>query len=76
MAHGHIAIYKVRGTYQFYVDQVQQAGTGALFLQFQLLKDKLQEEGLFAEERKRTLPPFRAWLEWSLRRQGPRYATS
>ena len=58
VAHGHIAIYKVRGTYQFYIDQVRRAGTGDLFLQFQLLKDKLQQEGLFAEERKRPLPPF------------------
>ena len=58
VAHGHIAIYKVRGTYQFYIDQVRQAGTGDLFLQFHLLKGKLQQEGLFAEERKRPLPPF------------------
>jgi len=58
LVHGHVSVYEVRGTYQFYVDQVQQAGTGDLFLQFQLLKDKLQQEGLFAQERKRPLPPF------------------
>jgi len=58
VAHGRISVYEVRGTYQFYVDQVRRAGTGELFLQYQALKDRLQREGLFEAERKRPLPCF------------------
>ncbi len=58
VVHGRASVYEVQGTYQLYVDVVQPVGAGALFLQFQALKDKLQREGLFAAERKRPLPPF------------------
>ncbi len=58
LAHGRASVYEARGTYQLYVDQVIARGTGMLFLQFQMLKERLQHEGLFAAERKRTLPPF------------------
>ncbi|MHA1215785.1 MAG: exodeoxyribonuclease VII large subunit [Candidatus Thorarchaeota archaeon] len=58
IVHGHISVYQVRGVYQLYVDQMRRAGTGDLFLQFQMLKEKLRQEGLFAKERKRALPPF------------------
>jgi exodeoxyribonuclease VII large subunit len=56
LAHGRASVYEARGYYQLYVDQVHPLGTGVLFLRFQALKDKLQQEGLFAEERKRPLP--------------------
>ncbi len=58
IAHGHISIYEARGLYQFYVDTVQPAGLGSLYLQFEALKERLAAEGLFAEEHKRPLPPF------------------
>ncbi len=58
LAHGHISVYEARGTYQLYVDAVQPAGLGALYLQFEALKRRLEAEGLFAAERKRPLPPF------------------
>jgi exodeoxyribonuclease VII large subunit len=58
LVHGRASVYEARGNYQLYVDQVLPLGTGVLFLQFQALKDKLQQEGLFAPERKRPLPAF------------------
>ena len=58
VAHGKVSIYEPRGQYQLYVDRVQPKGLGDLHAQFELLKAKLQAEGLFAPERKRPLPPF------------------
>jgi len=58
VVHGRVSVYEVQGSYQLYVDWVQPAGMGLLFLQLEALKEKLAEEGLFAPERKRPLPPF------------------
>lgn len=58
LAHGHISVYEVQGAYQLYVDALQPAGLGTLYLQFEALKQRLEAEGLFAPERKRPLPPF------------------
>ena len=55
-AHGGINIYEARGQYQLYVDDVRPLGVGALYQQFLELKEKLEEEGLFAEELKRPIP--------------------
>lgn len=56
VASGALGLYEVAGEYQLYVDELLPAGQGALFLAFEQLKQKLQAEGLFAEERKRPLP--------------------
>jgi exodeoxyribonuclease VII large subunit len=56
LAHGRVAVYETGGRYQLYVDQFQPAGAGALYLQFEQLKARLEAEGLFAPERKRPLP--------------------
>ncbi len=58
VAHGRISIYEVTGALQLYVDTVQPEGMGILYLEFERLKAKLQEEGLFAPERKRDIPAF------------------
>lgn len=58
LSHGHVSVYEVRGVYQLYVDQVRPAGIGDLYLQFERLKARLEEEGLFAPERKKALPRF------------------
>lgn len=57
VAHGRLTIYEQRGDYQFYVDSVREAGVGELHLRFEELKQRLDQEGLFAPERKRSLPP-------------------
>lgn len=56
VAHGRISLYEARGDLQFYVDFVQPEGAGALQAEFERLKAKLAEEGLFDESRKRPLP--------------------
>ena len=55
--HGSISVYEVGGQYQLYADQIRPAGEGLLYQEFIRLKNKLEAEGLFAEERKRPLPP-------------------
>lgn len=58
VAHGKVSVYETRGQYQLYVDRVQPKGVGDLHAQFELLKARLEAEGLFAPQRKRLLPEF------------------
>jgi exodeoxyribonuclease VII large subunit len=58
VAHGNVSVYEARGRYQLYVDRMRLAGIGDLYQQFEQLKARLQAEGLFAPERKRSLPRF------------------
>ncbi|PTU75869.1 exodeoxyribonuclease VII large subunit [Pseudomonas mangrovi] len=53
---GKVSLYEGRGDYQLILDSLEPAGDGALRLAFEALKGKLEAEGLFAAERKRTLP--------------------
>jgi len=55
---GRISVYEPRGDYQLIVDAVDFHGAGALQLEFDKLKKKLAEEGLFDQSRKKPLPPF------------------
>jgi exodeoxyribonuclease VII large subunit len=56
LARARISLYEERGEYQLLIDHLEEAGEGELRRQFELLKAKLQAEGLFAAERKRPLP--------------------
>lgn len=53
---GNIRLYAQRGQYQLTVWQVLPAGEGLLALRYRQLRDRLEAEGLFALERKRSLP--------------------
>ena len=53
---GSVSVYELRGEYQVYVTQIEPVGLGALQLAFEQLKQKLAAEGLFDDERKKTLP--------------------
>lgn len=55
---GRLSVYEPRGQYQLLVQRMEPAGIGTLYLAFEALKKRLREEGLFAAERKRPLPPF------------------
>ena len=58
LAFCRVSIYEARGQYQLYIERVEPQGVGALQLAFQQLKERLAKEGLFAEERKRSIPKF------------------
>jgi exodeoxyribonuclease VII large subunit len=58
LARGRVSLYEPRGDYQFIVEHLEEAGVGALKREFERLKVKLAAEGLFALERKRSLPRF------------------
>jgi len=52
-----LSMYEIGGQIQLYVKEMQPDGIGTLFLAFEQLKQKLEAEGLFQQERKRPLPP-------------------
>ena len=58
LARGRIDVYEARGEYQLIVEFIEPQGLGALQLAFEQLKKKLAAEGLFAADRKRSLPRF------------------
>ncbi|WP_456381185.1 exodeoxyribonuclease VII large subunit [Hydrogenimonas sp.] len=53
---GAITVYVPRGNYQMMVQTAEPYGAGALAVAFEQLKRRLMEEGLFAPERKKTIP--------------------
>jgi len=53
---GYVTVFERDGAYQFYVEEMEPDGTGALFLAFEQLKNKLQKEGLFDSRSKKKLP--------------------
>lgn len=60
--HGSIGVYERDGAYQLYGDAVRLTGEGALYQEYLRLKARLEAEGLFDPERKRTLPEIPAKL--------------
>lgn len=58
VAHGRISVYEAGGSYQFYVDDLEPAGEGDLYAQFERLKARLDAEGLFDAGLKQPLPTF------------------
>ncbi len=55
---GRIHIHPQRGTYQLIVWQALPAGEGLRALRYRQLRKRLEAEGLFNPERKRSLPPY------------------
>ncbi len=53
---GRVDVYEKRGEYRLLVDIVEIKGIGLMQLKFQMLKERLQHEGIFAPERKKPLP--------------------
>ena len=58
MARANVGLYEGRGEFQLIIQSLEPAGSGALQLAFEALKQKLSAEGLFNEEHKKNLPRF------------------
>ncbi|AEA32296.1 exodeoxyribonuclease VII large subunit [Lactobacillus amylovorus GRL1118] len=55
---GYVSVYGPQGSYQFYAENMEPAGLGALYEQLKQLQAKLAKEGLFNQDHKRRLPRF------------------
>ena len=53
-----VTLYEARGDFQLNVEALRQGGIGALYEAFARLREKLEREGLFAQERRLPLPRF------------------
>lgn len=56
--HGSINTYSKKGTYNLIVYEIEEYGKGLIYQRFLELKQKLDNEGLFAQERKKKVPAF------------------
>ncbi len=56
LARVRVSLYEARGDYQLIVEHLEEAGDGRLRRQFEQLKRRLADEGLFDAARKRPLP--------------------
>lgn len=55
---GRVSVYEKDGAYQLYCDEMKPEGMGELYIAFEKLKSKLQNQGLFDEEHKRPIPLY------------------
>lgn len=53
-----VSFYEPRGEFQLNIENIRRAGQGDLFERFMRLKAQLENEGLFAVNRKRVIPPM------------------
>ncbi|MDR1314689.1 MAG: exodeoxyribonuclease VII large subunit, partial [Deltaproteobacteria bacterium] len=58
LAWGKLACYGPRSQYQLVCDRLEPRGEGALKRAYELLKKRLEAQGIFRSERKRPLPRF------------------
>ena len=58
IAGGRISVYPRDGTYQLYCTSLSADGIGDLYIAFEQLKEKLNQEGLFDPAHKKPLPPY------------------
>ena len=55
---GRVQVYEPSGSYSIIIEKVEPDGVGALAIQFEQLKKKLSEEGLFQDRFKQAIPQF------------------
>ena len=55
---GSISVYERDGKYQIYAKEIQLDGTGTLYEEYERLKNRLYEEGLFEFEIKKPIPKY------------------
>ena len=56
MVTGKISVFEATGQYQIYVNEMLEDGIGNLYIAFEQLKKKLEEEGLFDPSKKKKIP--------------------
>lgn len=56
MVTGKISVFEATGQYQIYVNEMLEDGLGNLYIAFEQLKKKLEEEGLFDPSKKKKIP--------------------
>ena len=57
LVEGQVNVYAPRGTYQILCKHMESLGSGALQKNFEKLKEKLKNEGLFDSKTKKPIPP-------------------
>ena len=55
---GRVQVYEPSGSYSIIIEKAEPDGVGALAIQFEQLKNKLSQEGLFQDRFKQTIPQF------------------
>ena len=53
---GKVSVFEANGGYQIYVNELLEDGIGNLYIAFEQLKKKLEEEGLFKDSYKKPIP--------------------
>ena len=53
---GTVSVFERDGVYQIYVKAIQEDGIGALYKKYEELKQRLEQEGYFAETHKKAIP--------------------
>ncbi|MGL4914265.1 MAG: exodeoxyribonuclease VII large subunit [Romboutsia sp.] len=56
IANGSISVYERDGSYQLYINAIEIEGIGNLYIEFNKLKEKLNNEGLFDHKYKQNIP--------------------
>lgn len=55
---GRLSVYTQTGAVQIYCNEIEKAGLGKLYIEFEKLKSKLKDKGYFNEEFKKDIPKF------------------
>ncbi|MCC8160769.1 MAG: exodeoxyribonuclease VII large subunit [Oscillospiraceae bacterium] len=58
LARGRISVYEAGGAYQLYIEEMTPDGVGELYIAYEQLKKRLEDEGLFSDAYKKPIPKF------------------
>jgi len=58
LVEGRVSSYPAQGTYQIYVEKMEEDGLGNLYVLYEELKKKLASEGLFETTHKKPIPKY------------------
>lgn len=58
LVEGRVSCYPTQGTYQIYVEKMEEDGLGNLYILYEKLKRKLELEGLFDVQQKKAIPKY------------------